>query len=153
MKRNMFLMIAILVLTQAGFPQKTPSPLAGNWGFNLANASGNRALWLGITEKGGGFEIWYQPAGGHVIQVKDFKAEGAHLTVTVSPATEERPAEIWELDATGDRITGVQKRGSATVSLTGNREPSLARTAPAAWTAPRAAVQRQKPGRVGTHRQ
>jgi hypothetical protein len=135
MKRNPFLMIAAMFLIQAAFSQKA-NPLAGRWGFNLTSATGNRALWLGITEKGGGLEIWYQPAGGHVYQVNDFKVEGAHLTVTVSPATADRPAEIWELDAAGGRITGVQKRGSTTLALTGSREPPLARSAPAAWTAP-----------------
>jgi hypothetical protein len=89
-----------------------------------------------VTEKDGHLEVWYQPTGGNVYQVKDFKVEGSHLTITVSPATGNRPAETWELDAAGDKITGVQKRGDTTLALAGVRAPELKRAAPAAWTTP-----------------
>jgi hypothetical protein len=58
------------------------------------------------------------------------KVEGSHLTATASPATASRPAEILELDAAGDRITGVQKRGDTTVALAGVRAPELKREVP-----------------------
>ena len=43
---------------------------------------------------------------------------------------------IWELDAAGDKLTGIQKRGSKHQDLSGVRAPALNRSAPAAWTGP-----------------
>ena len=112
------------------------SPFAGRWDFNITTPAGTRAAWLGVTEKGGGLEVWYQPTGGNVFQVKDFKASGSHLTVNIAPAQGNRPATSWELDAAGDQLTGVQKSGANSTPLTGVRAPALARKAPAAWTTP-----------------
>ena len=54
----------------------------------------------------------------------------------MNAATDTRPAMTWELDAAGDKLTGVQKRGDATIALAGVRSPELKRAAPKAWTAP-----------------
>jgi hypothetical protein len=136
MKRTLIVLVAILVLVPALLSQKAGSPLVGRWDFNITRGNVTRAIWLGITEKNGTLEVWYQPTGGHVYEVKDFKAERAHLTATVSPATANRPAEILELDAAGDKITGIQKRGDDGSPLNGVRAPELKRAAPAAWTKP-----------------
>ena len=136
MKRNLILFFAAAILAPAAYSQKPNNPLVGRWDFNITRENVSRAVWLGVTDKDGSLEVWYQPTGGHVYQVKDFKAEGSHLAVTVSPATGNRPAEILELDAAGDKITGVQKRGDTTFALTGVRAPELKRAAPAAWTLP-----------------
>jgi hypothetical protein len=80
--------------------------------------------------------VWYQPTGGNVYQLKDVKAEGAHLTLVLSAASANRPATTWELDAAGDKLTGVQKQGAKTMPLAGVRAPELNRKAPKAWTAP-----------------
>src|SRR5450755_2596040 len=121
---------ALLVLAPA---QTKSSPLVGRWDFNLKTDSGTRASWLGITEKNGKLEVWYQPTGGNDYEVKDFKVDGSHLTLTLSPATAARPAMTWELDATGGKLTGVQKRGNSTIALTGLPAPALNRNAPKAW--------------------
>jgi Domain of Unknown Function (DUF1080) len=42
----------------------------------------------------------------------------------------------WELDAYGDKLTGVQKSGDRTTELTGVRAPELKRSAPKAWANP-----------------
>ena len=42
----------------------------------------------------------------------------------------------WELDAAGDKLAGVQKRGEATTPLAGVRAPALKRAEPKAWTTP-----------------
>jgi hypothetical protein len=113
------------------------SPFVGRWNFDLAIPNSvRRAAWLGITERNGALDVWYQPTGGNVYQLKDFKASGSHLTLNLSPASADRPAVTWELDASGDRITGVQKRGDASTQLTGTRAPKLKRRAPKAWTTP-----------------
>jgi hypothetical protein len=124
---------ALLVLAPA---QTKSNPLVGRWDFNLKTDSGTRASWLGITEKNGRLEVWYQPTGGNDYEVKDFKVDGSHLTLTLSPATAARPAMTWELDATGGKLTGVQKRGNSTIALTGLPAPALNRNAPKAWTNP-----------------
>lgn len=111
------------------------SPLVGRWNFNLTTPGGTRAAWLGITEKGGQFEVWYQPTGGNVIQLKDVKASGSHITLTLGQGRKGAPT-VWELDAAGDKLTGVQKRGSDSMPLTGMRAPALNRPMPKNWTKP-----------------
>jgi hypothetical protein len=136
MNGKLIAIFAVALLAPAAYSQKAGNPLVGRWDFTITRGNVTRAVWLGVTEKDGNLEVWYQPTGGHVYQVKDFKVTGSHLDITVSPAAEKRPAETWALDAAGDRITGVQKRGETTLPLTGIRAPELKRAAPAAWTAP-----------------
>jgi hypothetical protein len=92
---------------------------------------------LGVTEKNGTLEVWYQPTGGNVYQVKDVKANGSHLTLMLTRATDSRPALTWELDAAGgDKLSGTQRRGETSLALTGVRAPELKREAPKAWSKP-----------------
>jgi hypothetical protein len=125
-------LVIILALVLPAMAQKS-SPFVGRWDFNI----GTRAAWLGVTEKNGGLEVWYQPTSANVYQVKDFKVhQGSHLTATVVAAAENSPATVWELDAAGDKLTGAQKRGEASTPLTGVRAPDLKRPMPRAWTTP-----------------
>jgi len=116
--------------------QNKSNPFAGRWDFNITTAGDTRACWLGVTEKGGKLEVWYQPTGGNVYQVKDFKVDGSHMTLALSPASAKNPALTWELDAAGDKLMGVQKQGQATAALTGVRAPELKRSVPQAWSDP-----------------
>jgi hypothetical protein len=136
--RNFFAGLTLLsVLVAPAFPQ-SHNPFAGRWDFNVKTANGMRANWLGITDKGGTLEVWFQPTGGHVFQVKDFHVSGSHLAFTAAPANGRHPATTWDLDAMGDKLTGVQKRGEMTTALTGVRAPELHHTVPKAWTKPQA---------------
>jgi hypothetical protein len=112
------------------------SPFLGRWDFDVTTASGVGANWLGVTEQNGPLDIWFQPTGGHVFQVKDFKVEGSHLHLMLSPASAHGPAMTWDLDAIGDKLSGVQKRGAKSIALSGVRAPKLNRPAPAHWTSP-----------------
>src|ERR1019366_2038212 len=112
------------------------NPLVGRRDLAVSGASGTLPSWLGVVEKGGGLEVWYQPPTANVYQLRDFKASGSHLTIAMSPAAENRPAVLWELDAAGDKLTGVQKRGENATAITGVRAPDLKRAAPRAWTNP-----------------
>jgi hypothetical protein len=115
------------------FAQKG-SPFAGRWDFNLGEM---RACWLGITEKNGALDVWYQPTGGNVYQVKDVKMDGKRLVLTLAQPTEKGPGLSWELESAGaDKLTGVQKRGENSTKIAGARAPELKRGAPAAWGAP-----------------
>src|SRR5580704_2453257 len=100
------LVLALVALSPVSYGQK-PSPLVGHWDFNLTVPDGpsRGATWLGIAEKNGALEVWYQPTGGNVYQVKDVKANGAHLTLTLS-AGGKGPPTIWELDAAGNALNG-----------------------------------------------
>ena len=104
------------------------NPFLGRWDFNMPGA--NRATWIGVSEKNGKLEVWYQPTGGNVFEVKKFKIEGSHLSLPISSTTS------LELDAAGDKLTGFQKRGDNKVALTGVRSPELKRSAPKAWSTP-----------------
>ena len=105
MNRFAWILSAALIVPVAA--QQSGNPLAGRWDFNITTPAGTRAAWLGVTEKAGKFEIWYQPTGGNVYQVEDFKVDGAHLSVPISPASGNHPATTWELDASGGKLIGV----------------------------------------------
>ena len=121
---------AALLLPACAQSNKTANPFVGRWDFNLSASGGARAAWLGISEKDGQLAVWFQPTGGNVYEVKDFKLAGTHLTVTFSRSL------IWQLDAVGDKLTGVQQRNGQSIALTGLRAPDLKRAAPKAWTKP-----------------
>ena len=116
----MFFLILITALAQKG------NPFLGRWDFNTGAA---RANWLGVTEKDGKTEVWFQPTGGNLYEVKNFKLDGLHLTLNLGGMT-------WELDAKDGKLTGKQKRGANTIELTGVRAPALKRSEPKAWTNP-----------------
>lgn len=116
---------------------QSAKPFTGRWDINVTTPGGTRASWLGISEKGGALEVWYQPTGGNVFQVKDAKIEGSKLILPVMPARGDRPGLTWEVTAAAkDKLTITQKRGENTQEFTGVRAPDLKRAAPKAWTTP-----------------
>ncbi len=130
---------AIVLLSSLALPaisSAQANPFVGNWDFNVTTPKGPAANWLGITQKGESPEIWFQPTGGHVHQVPDYSLKGSHLTLNLSKASGTHPGMIWELDAKGGKLTGVQKTGDHSIDLVGVRAPKLDRSAPAAWTKP-----------------
>jgi hypothetical protein len=112
------------------------NPFVGRWDFDIKTSSGVGANWLGVTDKGGKLEVWFQPTGGHVHPVEDVKQEGSHLTLVVSPAAGKHPAMTWDLDASGDKLTGVQKEGDKSMDLAGVRAPDLNHAPVTNWTKP-----------------
>jgi hypothetical protein len=65
------------------------------------------------------------------------KQEGSHLTLVVSPAAGSHPAMTWDLDASGNKLTGTQKNGDKTMELAGVRAPELKHAPVKAWTDPK----------------
>jgi hypothetical protein len=116
------------------FPALAPaasSPFIGHWDFNVKTPGRDvGANWLGVAEKAGALEIWFQPAGGNVYQVKDFKADGKHLTVNLNGKL------VWDLNAAGNKLTGRQKNGDKSLAIEGMRAPELKRAEPKAWSTP-----------------
>jgi hypothetical protein len=133
----MFATAVTCALSTPALAQKSSSPFAGRWDFNVAAASGISARWLGVTEKDGALEVWYQPGGGHVRPVKDVHVQGTQMSLIVSPASDGHPAVTWDLEAKGGKLVGEEKSGSSTTALTGVLAPELKRGAPKAWTAPK----------------
>ena len=129
-------LIAVCALAIPAFAQKHGNPFVGRWDFDVSTPTGMRANWLGVTEKNGSLEVWFQPTGGNVYQVKDFHLDGSHLSFTASPASARHPATTWDLTASGGELKGTQKRGDESISLTGVRAPALKHRAPKAWTKP-----------------
>jgi hypothetical protein len=127
--------LSIAMLSLVAAAAQGASPFVGRWDFNIANPGGVGANWLGITEKGGSLEIWFQPTGGHVVKKDNFKVDGSHLTITIDAANDKNPGLTWDLTASGGKLTGTQKRGDKTTELTGNPAPALKRPEPKAWAA------------------
>lgn len=128
--KKLVISMAVALGCSAALAQQAGNPFLGWWDFNITTPGGNRASWIGVSEKNGKPEVWYQPTGGNVFEVENFKIAGSHLTLTLSSTTS------WELNANGNTLTGVQKHGDKTTPLTGVRAPELKRSAPKAWTDP-----------------
>ena len=104
--------------------------------------------WMEVTEKDGNLQARVQLREGGVLPASVTR-DGSHLVVTVKseapvrPATDTRPAAparpplIWELEAKGGKLTGVQKLGGTVQGqITAVQAPLLKRAAPTAWTDP-----------------
>jgi hypothetical protein len=117
---------SLFIMSLALAPAFCASPLAGRWDFSGGMLE---SRWLGVTEKGGQLDVWYQPTGGHVEQVTDLKVAGNHMSFTLGKAK-------VDLDLAGDKLTGTEKNGAKNVALTGVRAPELKRAAPKAWSNP-----------------
>ena len=134
MTRPLFAVLVAACLLPAGSAAQT-NPFVGRWDFDVPSANDIGANWLGVTNKGGQLEVWFQPTGGHVYRLKQYKLNGSHLTLRVSEEGRS-PETVWELDATGGELSGIQKRGAESIPLTGVRAPALERQAPASWSNP-----------------
>ncbi len=131
--RFLFLLVAAAAATL-----HAASPFAGRWNFTVNTPNGTRASWLGITEKNGTLEVWYQPTGGNVYRIEELKPDGHKLTLMLRAGANAKAKPTWELEATGkDKLTGVWKRGANnSTPLEGTRAPELRRPMPKAWTKP-----------------
>jgi len=128
--------LLVSALVSCAVSQPKGSPFAGRWDFNLTQGNTVRAAWLGITEKNGTLDVWYQPTGGNVYQLKDVSVQGSKLVLSITAADAKRPAVNWELESSGDKLSGAQKRGDSCTPINGVRAPELKRPEPKAWTAP-----------------
>jgi 3-keto-disaccharide hydrolase len=120
------------ILALLFFASAAGNPFAGRWDLTLTSQGANQATWpqwMELVDNGGTPQVRVQPRGGGVFVVKDVKTEGSHLTLGVSRNV------TWELDVSGDRITGTQK-GTAAAQIAGVRAPVLKRPMPKAWTNP-----------------
>jgi hypothetical protein len=136
MKQIYAALILAAVAVVPGLPLRGANPLAGRWDITVTTPHDTLVDWLGVAERNGAFEIWYQPPGGNVYQVKNYKVDGAHLSLVLQEASGSQPALTWEVDASGDKLSGTQKRGDATGNVIGVRAPALIRPEPKSWSVP-----------------
>lgn len=134
MKRLVWLALASALLPFGSYGQS--NPFIGRWGFDVPTPNGIGANWLGVSEQGGNLEIWFQPTGGNVFQIRNYKLNGSQLSFTAAAAQGNKPATVWKLEAKDGQLVGTQTRGDRTIQLTGKAEPALNRPAPASWGAP-----------------
>ena len=136
MKRVSVALLLGFVLLPAAWPQ-AKNPFLGRWDLTLTPpVLGFSASWMGVSEKQGKLEVFFQATAAHVIPVASFKIRGSHMSVVVNKATKRDSALTLELDVANGKITGVQKRRNQTNSIVGVPAPEMKRSAPAAWTDP-----------------
>ncbi len=134
MRNSLLALIAAAFLAAPAFAKPSEKAFLGRWDFDNTTPGHNvGANWLSVEKKGpSDYEIWFQPTGGHVYQVKDYKFEGDHLRLQVSAN------EVWELTATGGHLTGKETNKDKTRDVMGTRAPALKHKPPKAWSEPEA---------------
>ncbi len=120
-----------LLLLAATLSAAPHTAFLGRWNFTMTMPNGGtRAMWLGIKESAGAPEVWYQPTGGNVFQVKEPAFTGGKLSLKLGQNA------TLELEPKGDTLAGVIKRGEMAMPVTGVRAPELKRPMPAKWSKP-----------------
>src|SRR5450432_2760534 len=119
------------------WPALAKNPFAGRWDIVITpQANGQNPPknpqslspypdWMELVEKDGGATVRIQARSGGAREIKDFKLEGAHLSLNMAAPNAKGPGSTWELDVKGDKLTGSQKRGETVLAkLAGVRAPS-----------------------------
>jgi hypothetical protein len=147
--RHLFFVLTLAVAAMVPtLSQSGGSPFAGRWDMTVTRGNLTFPSWMEVVDKAGTLEVRVQQREGNVRPAPEAKLDGSRLIVTVAAETPARPAEgkrpasparpklVWELVASGGKITGTQKQGDSEYQLAGVRAPALKRAAPKAWTAP-----------------
>jgi hypothetical protein len=132
MKRICALTLFAAVLVIPSLLRSQTNPFAGRWDITVTPQDDQPYPdWMELVDKGGKFDVRVQPRAGSVHSVQDVKLDGTRLTLGVSRGI------VWELQATRNQLSGVQKTGDAvTAHIAGVRAPELKRAVPKAWTNP-----------------
>src|SRR4051794_30930105 len=127
---------SLLILGSSAYSQDL-KPFAGRWDFTVTTDRGSYPQWMEVVENQGASQIRVQPRGGAVRLAGPATVEKSHLLLLVSAAEGNRPEVKWDLTASGNKLTGVQKSGdTVTGKLAAVRAPELKRPEPKAWTTP-----------------
>jgi hypothetical protein len=146
------ILAAVLLSSVFLFPalsKKEGNPFVGRWDITITpkanpdNPPKNPAQlqpypdWMEVTEHDGALTARMVGRSGSVHPIAEVKLDGGKLTAVITAAGGRGPAMSWELQANGNTLTGVQKRGDAvSAQVAGVRAPELKRKAPKAWTDP-----------------
>ena len=120
----------VLALLALSIPAFSASPFAGRWDCTQpAPVGGRPATWLGIAEKTGSLQVFFQPTGGHAYHVADVKADGNKLALGLTGMS-------WALKAANGKLTGTQISGKDSLPISCVQAPTLKRPEPKSWSAP-----------------
>jgi hypothetical protein len=137
MKRLSLILIAAAALSLAVAQQKKGSqppkfgnPFEGAWDLNMTTPSETYPDWIMFSFTDCCMQAKLQPRSGGAVWVNNLQNKGTHLTFPVGDAT-------WNLDLSGDKLTGSIKQGDTVqAQVAGVRAPKLGRPEPSAWTNP-----------------
>src|SRR3954454_16547746 len=117
MKQTYVLLALAASLLGPARSQTGKNPFLGRWDLVVTSPRGKANQWMEIVEKDGKLDGRIQPQGGAVRPIVDAKVEADHLLITVAKGTNNRPDQIWDLTAAGDKLTGTQKQGTNEVKI------------------------------------
>jgi Domain of Unknown Function (DUF1080) len=130
---------AITLVLSTSLIGGTVSPFVGRWDLTITSKGQAYPDWLEVKDEGGTPMVQVQLRTGNVHPL-DAKMDGSKLVVTVPPPADAPgsvPTSSWELTVQGDKITGVQKLGSAADGkVVGHRAPALKPSAHSSWSEP-----------------
>lgn len=112
------------------------TPFDGRWDMTITAGATAYPSWMEVVDKDGRPQVRVQARTGAVRPFMDAPIEGSKMTLVVSPARGNSPEVIWELAASGDKLTGTQKAGSSESKVEGVRAPALKRLTPKNWSKP-----------------
>ena len=130
MRRFLVPAVALLAASAQQLPTFT-SPFQGRWDLVLTNPDGTTSpRWMDFVE-GRDPLIRVQPAGGSVHPAYDpIYVDGPHISFTMDKGNDKRPPTTWDLHIKNKQLTGTQKSGDQTATISGVKAPELRRDAP-----------------------
>ncbi len=112
-------------------------PFEGRWDLTITTPESTYPDWIAIKRSDRGLAALIQPRGGGAFTASDVQLKGSHLVITAKAANGSAPAEIWDLTADGDKVSGIVRKGDAESGrVAGTRAPALKHPAPKAWSDP-----------------
>jgi hypothetical protein len=127
---------AFFALYSIAAPQSGAKAFIGRWDITVSDGKETYPDWMEVTPTDGEVLIRVQPRSGSVHHVDILGIDSGHLKLSLSPAAKDHPAVTWDVTVQGDKLTGVENRGTSTAQLAGVRAPELKRKGPAQWGAP-----------------
>lgn len=132
MKRSVYLAVIFGLNLWGG----AGSPFAGRWDLTIRTSSDSYPSWLEFADEGGSPQVRIVGRVASAHEATNVKAEGSRLTFTTSEWFGKTIPVTWEINASGGKLGGIQKRGDGvTGKLTGVQAPALHREV-SAWGQP-----------------
>ncbi len=129
--------LAALALFATPQPSQSGSKhFVGRWDITVTAGNDTYPDWLEVTPVDESVVVRVQPRSGSVHRVDILGVENDHLKLEISKATKKAAAVTWDITVDGNKLTGVENRGSSTAQLSGVRAPDLRRKGPARWGDP-----------------
>src|SRR5437763_7854084 len=106
-----FAVALMLALPLAG---QDAQAFLGRWDITVTPATGAPyPQWMELIEKDGKIEGRLQPRGGAWRPITGVTVQNAHLVIPLGPSGRGGAAATWDFTASGNSLTGIEKRGDA----------------------------------------